>query len=1693
MIAMNVCWRIAIFLLVAICLYIPYQAKSESYSDLLVGFTTQSGSDIIYDLGSLTALTDGQTWSAGTLGISVGNVNNCKWGVVGDDYAANGSVAQNTLWTTDGVVPSILINGGSKFNSIDSSISSIFKPILDNGWTNYTVSAGDANSWNNQTISGALTTQYHNAYVNPNTIGVTSNYLYEITDQNIPAVPVGVFSLSSNGTLTFNLVASSSPPLASFQSSITSGFAPLFVLFTNTSTGSYTNSVWNFGDGRSVTNTDGSAVTNIYASAGSFTVSLIVTGPGGSSTNTVPNYITATNLPPVANWDAYTVAENTTNAFCVTTNDVVNAAGGYLTIVSVNATNGTASIVNGTNIVFAPTNGLATGTVGYTITDNVGGTNSAVLTVNFTNIAPLANPDSYTVAENTTNTFGVTTNDVVRTTGGWLSIVSVNATNGTASVVNGTNITFMPTNGLATGTVGYTITDNVGGTNSAVLTVNFTNIAPLAALDAYTVAENTTNTFSVTTNDSARTIGGWLSIVSVSATNGTASIANGTNIVFAPTNGLATGTVGYTITDNVGGTNVGLLTVNFTNIAPVANPDAYTVAENTTNTFSVTTNDTVRTTGGWLSIVSVSATNGTASVVNGTNIVFAPTNGLATGTVGYTITDNVGGTNSAVLTVNFTNIAPLANPDSYTVAENTTNTFGVTTNDSVRTTGGWLSIVSVSATNGLASIVNGTNILFAPTNGLAAGTVGYTITDNVGGTNSSLLTVNFTNLPPVAGLVGAPTNGIAPLLVNFTNLSTGAITNWIWNFGDGHSITNGSGATVANTYTGQGVYTVSLVVNGPGGSSTNTLANAITTHTNPVALFLAAPTNGVAPLAVSFTNLSTGTITNCVWNFGDGHSVTNGAGLNVTNTYIGQGVYTVSLVVNGPGGSSTNTLTNGITTYTNPVAGFVASPTNGLVPLPVTFTNTSSGTITNWIWNFGDGTIVTNLAGGDVNYTYNTAGNFTVTLVVNGPGGSSTNTLTNGITTSYPAQLAIFTGTPTSGLVPLTVGFTNVSSGIITNWVWNFGDGRIITNSTAVNVTNTYVSPGSFTVSLTVNGPSGSTTNRISNYITVTNLPPLTVADVYTVAENTTNTFSVTTNDVVRAAGGYLTIVSLSATNGLASVVNGTNIVFAPTNGLATGTVGYTVTDNVGGTNSSILVVNFTNIAPIATLDSYTVAENTTNTFSVTTNDSARTVGGWLSIVSVSATNGLASVVNGTNIVFAPTNGLATGTVGYTITDNVGGTNSAVLTVNFTNIAPVANPDVYTVAENTTNTFSVTTNDVVRTTGGWLSIVSVSATNGTANVVNGTNIVFAPTNGLAVGTVGYTITDNVGGTNSGLLTVLFTNTPPVANADVFTVAENTTNTFSVTTNDVVRTAGGYLTIVSVSATNGTASIANGTNIVFAPTNGLAAGTVGYTITDNVGGTNSTVLTVNFTNVAPVAVFSGGPTNGFVPLPAAFTNASAGSITNYIWNFGDGHAITNSTGVTVTNIYAASGSFTVSLVVRGPGGSSTNTITNYVTAVYPAPVAGFVAGPVDGFAPLTVVFTNTSTGYITNGIWNFGDGRILTNGAVLNGTNTYIAAGSYSVSLIVNGPGGSSTNTLVNGIGVFATPRLVMPVLSGGKLVFSGTNCPAGVQYRILTTTNIALPSGSWTPVWTNIFSGAGSFGYTNSMTNAAAFFKLVSP
>jgi PKD repeat protein len=306
------------------------------------------------------------------------------------------------------------------------------------------------------------------------------------------------------------------------------------------------------------------------------------------------------------------------------------------------------------------------------------------------------------------------------------------------------------------------------------------------------------------------------------------------------------------------------------------------------------------------------------------------------------------------------------------------------------------------------------------------------VASGAGGTNSLTLTnyVVVTNAPPppvVADFAADQANGGAPLLVNFTNLSTGA-TNYLWDFGDGNSSTL---LNPTNTYTNAGSYSVTLGATGPGGTNAITLTNYILVTNLPTppvtADFTAGPTNGPTPLFVTFTNLSTGA-TNYEWAFGDGKLST---ALNPTNTYTNAGTYSVTLLATGPGGTNELTLTNYIV-VTNPppppvAANFVAAPTNGVAPLTVTFTNLSTGA-TNYLWDFGDGD---QTVAPDPIHTYTNAGSYSVTLTAFTTTETNTLTRTNYIVVAAPPLLLVTPPGLDFGLV--LTGATAQASFVVSN------------------------------------------------------------------------------------------------------------------------------------------------------------------------------------------------------------------------------------------------------------------------------------------------------------------------------------------------------------------------------------------------------------------------------------------------------------------------------------------------------------------------------------------------------------------------------------------------------------------------------------------------------------------------------------
>jgi PKD repeat protein len=172
-----------------------------------------------------------------------------------------------------------------------------------------------------------------------------------------------------------------------------------------------------------------------------------------------------------------------------------------------------------------------------------------------------------------------------------------------------------------------------------------------------------------------------------------------------------------------------------------------------------------------------------------------------------------------------------------------------------------------------------------------------------------------------------------------------------------------------------------------------------------------------------------------------------------------------------------------------------------------------------------------------------------------------------------------------------------------------------------------------------------------------------------------------------------------------------------------------------------------------------------------------------------------------------------------------------------------------------------------------------------------------------------------------------------------------------------------------------------------------------------------------------ANFSGDPTTGLVPQTVTFVNESSGDYETCEWDFGDG-GTSNSCDTNVIHTYAVGGQFTVSLTVSGIGGESIETKAGYII-MYEVPTADFNASPTQGWAPLSVQFTNLSRGDYDTCSWNFGDGS--SSSMCANPRHVYASPGIYTVELALDGAFGADTTKKIDFISV-GLPRVQLPLI-----------------------------------------------------------------
>ena len=135
--------------------------------------------------------------------------------------------------------------------------------------------------------------------------------------------------------------------------------------------------------------------------------------------------------------------------------------------------------------------------------------------------------------------------------------------------------------------------------------------------------------------------------------------------------------------------------------------------------------------------------------------------------------------------------------------------------------------------------------------------------------------------------------GLLPLKIIFTDISTGPVKYWLWEFGDG---TSSAAKSPVHIYQKPGTFNITLTVKNDIFSDTLTKNGLVQTFTPTKANFISKNTEGPEPLSVSFIDQSEGIINDREWSFGDGQTSNE---INPNHEYTEPGVYDVSLTVNG--------------------------------------------------------------------------------------------------------------------------------------------------------------------------------------------------------------------------------------------------------------------------------------------------------------------------------------------------------------------------------------------------------------------------------------------------------------------------------------------------------------------------------------------------------------------------------------------------------------------------------------------------------------------------------------------------------------------------------------------------------------------------------------------------------------------------
>lgn len=791
---------------------------------------------------------------------------------------------------------------------------------------------------------------------------------------------------------------------------------------------------------------------------------------------------------------------------------------------------------------------------------------------------------------------------------------------------------------------------------------------------------------------------------------------------------------------------------------------------------------------------------------------------------------------------------------------------------------------------------------------------------------------------PVAGFTNS--TECLGFATQFTNTSLGSSVTWSWNFGDGSPL--GTTPNPTHSYASNGTYNVVLTVTNSFGC-TNSITHSVIVNPVPVANF----TNSTACFgtATMFTDITSGAPINWIWNFGDATPTSNTQ--NPTHTYATAGTYVVTLVVFGGAGCSDTIQHNVIV---NPVPTSSFTFTSVCATDTTFFNSTSTGAPNTFLWNFGDG-FTNNTNNPTPIHNYALAGTYNVVLTTGYSATGCTNSITVAVV-SYPRTVPNFTST--TPCLNAATSFNDLTTNTPIIWTWDFGDAT--PSSGTQNPTHTYAASGTYPVILTTENVFGCVDVFTIN--TVVNPLPVAAFDFDTICLNTTTTLT----DQSTSAVGW----NWDFGDGGVSASNSPTHLYASA---GTFNVRLIVT-NVFGCVDTIFHSIIVNPNPVS-LYTATTACHTYPTF-FTDLSTGPVTWSW----DFGDTSPFDATQSPQHLYANPGNY----NVDLLVTNIFGCTNLSTQAITVLP-QPQANFTFSTVCAGQSVTFTDQTVGAAMTSWTW------DFGDGTpGSSLQNPNHMY--TTGGNYNTI--LISQNSAGCADTIVIPVVVNSVPVPLFAATTTCQGNFTSFTDLSTDVVTISNWFYDF-----DDGNNSLSQNPNYIF-----LAAGIYNVSLTvTNINGCDSTFILPVVVNIVPVANYVADTV--CIGTPTSFTDLSTGLPNSWTWDFGDGN--TSVIGPSETHTYLTPGSFLTSLTVSNGPGCSDQTFR--VVQVI-ADVAADINAPNAACLNSTVTINDASTitsGFIASSSWDFGDGSPLVN--ALNTTHTYTSTGTFIITHFVSSNGG----------------------------------------------------------------------------------------